>query len=74
MHGQWPDEKTGQEIVGQYEDARGTPLRYTRVGEMVLVIGAGRDGEFATPDDISLDPATFSADRKPDALKFDLDD
>jgi hypothetical protein len=74
QHGDWPDETAGQELVGRHEDAYGTPLRYTRVGEMVLVISAGADREFATADDVSLDPAMFSADKPESGFKFDLDD
>ncbi len=73
-HGDWPDEKTGQELVGRHVDAYGTPLRYTRVGEMVLVISAGADREFATADDVSLDPLTFSPDKPESGVKFELDD
>jgi hypothetical protein len=62
-HGDWPDEKAGQELVGGHQDAYGTPLRYTRVGEMVLIISAGADREFATPDDVSLDPLTFDPEQ-----------
>jgi hypothetical protein len=55
-HGDWPDDVVGQEMVGEHQDAYGTTLKYTRVGDLVLVISAGKDGEFATLDDLSLDP------------------
>ena len=55
-HGDWPDQDLGQEIADQHVDGYGTPLQYTRVGEMVLIISAGKDREFATVDDVSLDP------------------
>ena len=57
-HGDWPDPDVGQTIVGKHDDAYGTPIRYTRVAEMVLILSAGADREFATPDDVSLDPPT----------------
>lgn len=68
-HGDWPNEDLGQEIADQYEDGYGTPLRYTRVGDMVLIISAGKDREFATPDDMSLDP-----NQAPERGSVDWDD
>jgi hypothetical protein len=62
QHGDWPDDKAGQGIASRYHDAYGTPLQYTRVGELVLIISAGPDRQFATPDDVSLDPQTVSSD------------
>jgi hypothetical protein len=74
QQGDWPDEKVGQEIVGRHQDAYGTLLKYTRVGEMVLIISAGKDGEFATPDDISLDPVTMSTNQPGGQVPLDFDD
>lgn len=73
LQGDWPDEKTGQEMASQYQDAYGTPLKYTRVAELVLIISAGADREFATPDDVSLDPQTMSDARPGADLRLNLD-
>ena len=74
QQGDWPDEKVGQELVGKYQDAYGTALRYTRVGELALIISAGADREFATADDVSLDPQTMSGVQPPAEKPFDFDD
>jgi hypothetical protein len=71
--GDWPVEKIGQELVGRYQDAYGTALRYTRVGEMVLILSAGADREFATPDDVALDPQAMSGQAYGGQLQLDID-
>ncbi len=72
--GGWPDQAAGQELVGRHIDAFGTPLRYTRVGELVLIVSAGADREFATPDDVSIDPATMKSNLPEDETESLLDD
>jgi hypothetical protein len=72
--GDWPDQKTGQELVGRLQDAYGTALQYTRVGELVLIISAGADREFATADDISLDPQTMATTQPGTKQAIDFDD
>src|SRR5688500_14520883 len=72
QQGDWPDDKVGQELVGQYQDAYGTALRYTRVGELALIISARADREIDTADDVSLDPQTMAV-QSPEKQKIDFD-
>jgi hypothetical protein len=56
--GKLPDAAAGNALIANFKDSAGRALRYEPSGKDFLIRGAGKDGVFDTPDDVTMKSKT----------------
>jgi hypothetical protein len=56
--GKLPESAAGNALIAEFKDSAGRALRYEPSGQNFVIRGAGKDGVFDTPDDVTMQSTT----------------